>query len=510
MAILSDINFNIQAAKSLGVKLSPEDMKKIADTTQALLKKNDTLIALADVFSISAEVGKYGEFVLKRVDGTLAQADEIDGKYLQFEGGLSITTSILIGAFKLIDVFNQPILFKAEQIEKFAMYLLSRRSVQTPKGVSLLKNTLNAITEQKHTAPICIKKLESFRNELNSEKVIIQISDIIGNPVDINETLQFSLIIDKLAKNEKTLKSVLKNKIIYEVDLDTLKLEKGNYNLTVRNQQFSQIVAVQVLKTVKVDTCELSILDNESNSILKKLSLTRPNTLTEIISVDVHQKMILKLKLIDEKNGSPITVHQIFVRLSLEGTDEEILFVAEQDSNEVYKLDLDISARSSDFGQKSGNYEAEIILGDFFISNSFVWKFGKLHFNFGQNLDSESPNQNLAYVVLPDIEHKFKTQETRPSQVVSSLFTLICAAPIMLLFIMWIKIGPNVSNFSLSFYSPLFHLCSGSIYFLYGLFWLKLNMFETLKYLAPLVLCTFFFGNRLLKTFALRRIAINK
>lgn len=60
----------------------------------------------------------------------MVQADEVDGKLLQWEGGLSTTSLIITGLLKFptANALNQA------QADKLANYLLSRVTVQTPKG----------------------------------------------------------------------------------------------------------------------------------------------------------------------------------------------------------------------------------------------------------------------------------------------------------------------------------------------------------------------------------------
>lgn len=87
---------------------------------------------------------------------------------------------------------------------------------------------------------------------------------------------------------------------------------------------------------------------------------------------------------------------------------------------------------------------------------------------------------------------------------VSDLFTGLCIAPLVLLFLLWAKLRVNISNFPFSLSALGFHLGLGAILALFGVFWLKLNMFETIRYLIPLAVFTFLCGNRLLRTIANR------
>lgn len=63
----------------------------------------------------------------------MVQADEIDGKLLQWEGGLSTTSLVLTGLLKFPAVKS----LTQVQADKVANYLLSRVTVQTPRGMKI-------------------------------------------------------------------------------------------------------------------------------------------------------------------------------------------------------------------------------------------------------------------------------------------------------------------------------------------------------------------------------------
>lgn len=53
---------------------------------------------------------------------------------------------IVRGAYKLSSVVNKPVPLTKNQVVKFANYFLSRKSVQTPKGVWSLLEALHTLT----------------------------------------------------------------------------------------------------------------------------------------------------------------------------------------------------------------------------------------------------------------------------------------------------------------------------------------------------------------------------
>jgi oligosaccharyltransferase complex subunit delta (ribophorin II) len=61
----------------------------------------------------------------------------------------------------------------------------------------------------------------------------------------------------------------------------------------------------------------------------------------------------------------------------------------------------------------------------------------------------------------------FREPERRPPAFVSNLFTGLCMVPVLLLLILWARLGVNISNFPLSLSAITFHLGLGGKYLPY-------------------------------------------
>ena len=66
----------------------------------------------------------------------MVQADEVDGKMLQSEGGLSATSVMLTGNASPAVKAKKLLPVTGNQAVKFGNYLMSRKSVQQPKGAT--------------------------------------------------------------------------------------------------------------------------------------------------------------------------------------------------------------------------------------------------------------------------------------------------------------------------------------------------------------------------------------
>jgi oligosaccharyltransferase complex subunit delta (ribophorin II) len=62
--------------------------------------------------------------------------------------------------------------------------------------------------------------------------------------------------------------------------------------------------------------------------------------------------------------------------------DSEIIYVAEPDSSNNYKFDLDVSAKAKEFGSKSGKYSVSLIVGDAVVSNPINWNLADISLKF--------------------------------------------------------------------------------------------------------------------------------
>lgn len=499
-----EVYFNLHAAKSLNLPVDETVKARLAKNLQNILKKDDSLNSLGHGFAVAAELGTHGAFAFDRVEEAFVQADEVDGKMLQFEGGLSITALIVNSAFKLSESLKKPAPVNADQAVKLATYFLSRSSVQTPKGVSILLEALNTLSAQKTISPICVMMFGNGQLLPEAPVVTVKVSDLLGNP------LKPALAVVTTTVTAKTTNEVLANKVnlvpsnvdasLYTYNLKPLNPARGQYKVDVEAGSYKQLLKVNILGKVKVSSLEVGVGDSDSTSAVKKHTVSYPNKLDTELAADAQQKIVLKAQLVDEASGKPLSVHQAFVLLRNKDTKQEIIFVAEADSSKAYKFEMDVGTRSSDFGYKSGVYSVELIVGDALISNSFKWLLADVSIKFTGEVPKEGGN--LVRQPLPEIIHQFRVPEKRPARLVSDLFTGLCFAPLVLLFLLWAKLRVNVRNFPFSLSAVGFHLGLGGILGLFGIFWLKLNMFDTIRYLIPLALLTFLCGNRLLRGIA--------
>lgn len=501
--------YNYFAQKHLDPSfLTETKKKKLATNLQNILKKDDSLQSMGYGFNIASELGELGAFVHEKVEDVLAQADEVDGKMLQFDGGLSVTSLIVNGVLKIPSSSKSSKIDKT-QATKFASYFLSRRSVTTPKGASYLLESLKMIMEQKSISPIAIVLAENGVVSSRNPTLKISISSLYGEklnekPASVKVSL-FSQKDKHKAVVEELATPSANDPKIYSLDLKNKKVPKGRYTVDIEAGVFKQSgLSAKVLGEIKLDSIDISISEAESQSPSKQYTLSKDKELSEVNILDHQQKIVLRFDLLDSQTNSVTDVHQCFIRFT-DKNGAEIIFIAEQDMAKAYKFELDVGARATDFGGRSGIYSIEIVVGDSSIANSFVRRVGNVNFKFTYD-SRKDPVDSTKYKAKTEIHHLFREPEKRPAKFVSDLFTVLCFLPLIILFAMWLKIGLKLSNFCISFSSIGFHTGLGLIFSLFLCFWLQLNMFQTIKYLIPLAIFTFFFGNKTLRYIANKRL----
>ncbi|CAH1404356.1 unnamed protein product [Nezara viridula] len=503
----SDIYHAVEGLRSNGQTITKDP--KIEKAIQAAIKKDDSVSSLGYALHAASLPVTDGVFLFDRIEDIIFQADEVDGKYLQFEGGLSITGLVISGIYKLSAKVNKTPAISAEQATKFSNYFVTRKSVQTPKGAWSLLNVLQTLTTNKFHRPIVV----SVRN-IDSVKGVmsIDVTDLLGKaptgspfPVTLDS---LSRISDNTVVASKIKFEPLTEKTSYQIKFPS-GTSSGVYKAVISVTPTDQAIiggannAIEIRITGQLavtDPLLIAAVDSDHFLQPKYNKVVFPEKLPQVLEIDSHQRLALRFNLKEKSSGKPIIVHQAFVRLSHSVTGQELIFVSEKDSNNGYKLDLDIGAKSNEFGSLPGVYNLEIIAGDSVLSNSLQWHVADAKLSFSG--DAKPKTTQSMFSVKPEIKHLFREPEKRPPVFVSNLFTGLVFVPLIILFILWFKLGINVSNFSLRLSTLGFHLGLGSIFALFVCFWLKLNMFETLKYLLVIGVITFLSANKLLSSIA--------
>jgi oligosaccharyltransferase complex subunit delta (ribophorin II) len=341
----------------------------------------------------------------------------------------------------------------------------------------------------------------------------IRASDLLGRPLDISVQLDsLSGATDqKKVAGVESIQAVQSStdKSLYTIDLKGKTIPKGFYNVkllpkTTKNDKtlILQETSVQIKMIGKLGTVTSRVgISDSDQAKVKWNDLNKGQKLSSKLELDPSQKLIVKAAISDP-------LHQVFVVLRCKETQREVAFIAqpETDGKTDYKLELDLTTNAKDLGYNSGTYELILYLGDFLIEDSFAWSLGEVKLTVAHGkAKTVNPLYAVSYGPKPEIKHMFRQPEPRPPRFLSDTFTLIVLSPLLILFGLWIKVGANISAFPFSISALAFHLGLASMFGVYGLFWIKLTMFEALKWMTLPSLVTFLAGHRLLSNISEKR-----
>ncbi|KAH7718717.1 ribophorin II [Aphelenchoides avenae] len=510
--------YALEAARKLVIKVNQADFARALEAAFKDDAPNNYAFALGAASQLDKpSANKF----FGRITDFLALADEVDGKYMQFEGGLSVTALAVHSIYELAEKVGKAPPLKPEEVVKFTNYLLSRKSVQVERPAFLLSEALTKLAKNPYHIPVTFA-FNTPATVLDDGKTLkVRVANVLGA-----STGSLNVLLDSVT-HAKTGKSVVAKKqfskdpsdkttnTLYLLDLQKDKLDAGFYNaqISLTGQDKKLIgttgaqLAFKVPTEVSVEEVQFAVYERELKGAEETFSIPPGKKHVQVPKVNTHQKIQLKFLVKDKATGVPRAVHQAFVALVNEKTRQEVIYVAEPEATtKLYTFELDMHKNAKDFAGVSGTYHVQLILGDALLQNPVDWNVVDVAVEVPEvPAPVVKKSEKIVYEKLPEIKHQFREPEQLPPSAVSHLFTAICAAPIALLLVLWWRVGLNLGNMPISLWTLGFHAGLAAIFGLYFVFWLQLNMFTTLKYLTIIAIPTFFCGNRLLRSLALAR-----
>ncbi|PWZ31751.1 Dolichyl-diphosphooligosaccharide--protein glycosyltransferase subunit 2 [Zea mays] len=334
----------------------------------------------------------------------------------------------------------------------------------------------------------------------------------------------FFLITTLLCSNSLASFSFLSQELQYDLDnnvhyldIAPLKIDVGKYSIvfeislqepeqeTVYATGGRNTESVIVTGLIKVDKAEIGISDNDAGAVesVQKLDLLKDTKVS--LSANHLQKLCLSFQLTTPL-GHTFKPHQVFLKLRHESKVEHLFVVP--GSARQFKIVLDFLGLVEKFYYLSGRYDLELTVGDAVMENSFLRPLGHLELDLPDA--PEKAPRPPAQAVDPfskfgpkaEISHIFRAPEKRPPKELSLAFTGLTLLPFIGFLIGLVRLGVNLKNFpSLpgpAAFASLFHAGIGAVLMLYVLFWIKLDLFTTLKYLGFLGIFLVFVGHRAL------------
>ncbi|XP_010582383.1 PREDICTED: dolichyl-diphosphooligosaccharide--protein glycosyltransferase subunit 2 isoform X1 [Haliaeetus leucocephalus] len=481
----------------------------------ARLSKEENVLATIQALETASYLSQQADLsgIVEEIEDLVARLDDLGGVYLQFEEGIETTALFVAAAYKLSDHVGTEPAMKEDQIIQLMNAIFSKKNFETLSEAFSVACAAGSLSQNRYHLPVIIVPDGPAAVSHHQPILRLQVTNVMSQPLT-----QASVKLD-YAKSASTKATVLQQREfalsgdVFELNFMNAKPASGYYDFSISVDGDKRFIANKVELKVKVSTevgitnVDLSTVDKDQSIAPKTTRVAYPAKAKGSFTADSHQNFALSFQLIDVNSGAELIPHQTFVRLHNQKTGQEVVFVAEPDSKNVYKFELDTSERKTEFDSASGTYTLYLIIGDATLENPILWNVADVVIKFPEEDAPSTVQSKNIFVPKPEIQHLFREPEKRPPTVVSNTFTALILSPLLLLLILWIKIGANISNFSFAPSTIVFHMGHAAMLGLMYVYWTQLNMFQTLKYLAILGGITFLAGNRMLAQKAVKRIA---
>ncbi|TRY82611.1 hypothetical protein DNTS_032564 [Danionella cerebrum] len=479
---VSQIHQSVSALSSLGLPIASQE---VVGALKSRISKEDNVLAMILALQTASRLSRQAELgdIFEEIEDLAARLDDLGGMYLQFEEGLEATALFVSAAYALSDLVDVEPPLKEDQVVQLVNSIFSKKSWDSVSEAFSVVCAAAALSSNRFHVPVILHVTDVLCQPLSAATVLVESASAVSSKSTILSQAPFTM-----------------RDGIFELNFMAIQPASGYYQFSVDITGDSRFVANHVELKVKVST-RVAI----SNMDLVEY----PSKAKSSFMADSHQNFAMTFQLVDEATGVELTPHQTFVRLHNQKTGQEVVFVAEPDSKNLYKFELDTAERKTEFDSISGTYALYLMVGDATLENPVLWNVADVVLKF---LEEEAPSTIQAktlYMPKPEIQHLFREPEKKPPSVVSNAFTALVLSPLLLLLILWFKLGANISNFTLSPSTILFHLGHAATLGLLYVYWTHLNMFQTLKYLAIIGSLTFLAGNRMLAQKAVKRLEGN-
>uniref|UniRef100_A0A8B9P632 Dolichyl-diphosphooligosaccharide--protein glycosyltransferase subunit 2 n=1 Tax=Apteryx owenii TaxID=8824 RepID=A0A8B9P632_APTOW len=452
----------------------------------ARLSKEESVLATIQALETASYLSQQADLsgIVEEIEDLVARLDDLGGVYLQFEEGIETTALFVAATYKLSDHVGTEPAMKEDQIIQLMNAIFSKKNFETLSEAFSVACAAGSLSRNRYHLPVIIVPDGPAAVSHHQPVLRVMLQVWICCFYEMNA---------------------------FELNFMNVKPASGYYDFSISVDGDKRFIANKVELKVKVSTevgitnVDLSTVDKDQSIAPKTTRVAYPAKAKGSFTADSHQNFALSFQLIDVNSGAELIPHQTFVRLHNQKTGQEVVFVAEPDSKNVYKFELDTSERKTEFDSASGTYTLYLIIGDATLENPILWNVADVVIKFPEEDAPSTVQSKNLFVPKPEIQHLFREPEKRPPTVVSNTFTALILSPLLLLLILWIKIGANISNFSFAPSTIIFHMGHAAMLGLMYVYWTQLNMFQTLKYLAILGGVTFLAGNRMLAQKAVKR-----
>uniref|UniRef100_A0A1J3GK09 Dolichyl-diphosphooligosaccharide--protein glycosyltransferase subunit 2 n=1 Tax=Noccaea caerulescens TaxID=107243 RepID=A0A1J3GK09_NOCCA len=473
--------------------------------------------------TLKTGIVKLFDSIEKYDDGTYYFDEKVvDGH--ESQGPISTTASVIRGLTLFAASESTGLNLPGDKIVGLGKFFLG---VGIPGDAKDFFNQIDALAcleDNKFSVPLILSLPSTVISLTKKEPLKVKVSTVLGSKAPAL-TVKLAHALTSGSKDS----SVIKNQELkFDADTATYFLDSFPKNFDIGKYTFvfeillddsanekayiteaETKVPIAVTGIISIENPEISVLDSDVGSVesQKKLDLTKDGAVS--LSANHLQKLRLSFQLTTPL-GRVFKPHQAFLKLKHESQVEHIFLV--KTSAKKSELVLDFLGLVDKLYYLSGKYEIQLTIGDASMENSLLRNIGYIELDLPERPEKalraplQSADPYSRYGAKAEISHIFRVPEKLPAKQLSIVFLGLIVLPFVGFLIGLTYLGVNIKSFPSSagpaISALLFHGGIGAVLLLYVLFWLKLDLFTTLKALSLLGVFLLFVGHRALSHLA--------
>ncbi|KAH0669936.1 hypothetical protein KY290_026679 [Solanum tuberosum] len=439
------------------------------------------------------------------------------------QGPLSASSAVVRGITAFAAVSAENLNLPGDKILGLARFLLGAGVPGNAKDLYYQIEALASLENNRVSIPLILSLPTSVLSLTRKDQLKVSVNTVLGATAP-SLTVKLKQIFSSGSKDASVIDQDLKfdhENAVHYLDALPKDIDVGSYIFTfeivLHDSEHKMIYAtggrtkapIYVTGVIKVDNAEISVLDSDLGNIetRKKLDLAGKNSIS--LSANHLQKLRLSFQLTSPL-GHALKPHQAFLKLSHESKVEHIFVVG--NSGKQFEIILDFLGLVEQFFYLSGRYDIQLTVGDAVMENSFLQPLGSVALDLPEAPEKaarpppQAVDPSSRFGPKAEIAHIFRAPEKRPPSNLSYAFLALVLLPFFGFLVGLLRLRVNLKNFPTASapaaFAILFHLAIAAVLSLYSLFWLKLNLFTTLKALGFLGIFLLFVGHRTLSHLA--------
>ncbi|KAJ9176456.1 hypothetical protein P3X46_011765 [Hevea brasiliensis] len=469
-----------------------------------------------DILKLFDSIEKYDDGALY-FDEKLVDAHE-------HQGPLSTTSSVVRGLTAFAAVSSGNLNLPGDKIVGLAKFFLGIGIPGDAKDLFNQMDSLACLESNRVSIPLILSLPATVLSLTKKDMLKVKVNTVLGSNAP-PLTLKLVRVLSSDSKDT----SIFENQELkfdpeseeYLLDALPKSVDVGNYifvfEAVLHDPEHKKIytmgsqtqVPIFLTGVIKVDNAEIEVLDSDLGIVetKNKLDLAGENLVS--LSANHLQKLHLAFQL-TTLLGHAFEPHQAILKLRHETGVEHIFLVG--NSGKKFEIVLDFLGLVEKFFYLSGKYDIQLTVGDAVMENSFLSALGSIELDLPEPPEKapRPPTQPVEpysrYGPRAEISHIFRAPDKRPPKELSLTFLGFTLLPFIGFLVGLLRLGVNLKNFPSSsvpaIFAILFHLGIAAVLLLYVLFWLKLDLFTTLKALGFLGAFLMFVGHRTLSCLA--------